>query len=148
MGVVLSIKRLCELDTKGKHLLVEYLGCDPIILNDVAQVRILMEQAALVAKTRVVASVFHPFNPQGVSGVVVIEESHLSIHTWPEHKYAAVDFYTCGSGIPEEAHIIIRRGLQAKQSELLMVGRGFIGQEMKIGYHKVDCQNPFHPFNP
>jgi S-adenosylmethionine decarboxylase proenzyme len=86
-----------------------------------------MEQAALAAKTRVVASVFHPFKPQGVSGVVVIEESHLSIHTWPEHGYAAVDFFTCGNGDPIAAHEFLKSGLQASNYEMIHVDRGALG---------------------
>lgn len=112
------------MNTHGKHLLVEYTGCSPAILNDMAQVKALMEAAALAANTRVVASVFHPFHPQGVSGVVVIEESHLSIHTWPEHGYAAVDFYTCGTGDPEAAHKVLCEGLQASKFETIGIDRG------------------------
>jgi S-adenosylmethionine decarboxylase len=114
------------LNTHGKHLLVEYIGCNHAILNNLPKIKELMEQAALAAKTRVVASVFHPFEPQGVSGVVVIEESHLSIHTWPEHGYAAVDFYTCGKGDPEEAHVVIKEGLQAENFERINVKRGHL----------------------
>jgi len=112
------------LDTNGKHLLVEYVGCNRDTLNNVKQVQELMELAATAANTRIVASVFHPFNPQGVSGVVVIEESHMSIHTWPEHGYAAVDFYTCGKGEPEMAHQTLQEGLQATNFEVLRVNRG------------------------
>ena len=96
------------MDTRGRHLLVEYHGCAEGLLDDLAAVEALMNRAAVAANTTVVASVFHPFQPQGVSGVVVIEESHLSIHTWPEYGYAAVDFYTCGQGIPEEAHAVLQ----------------------------------------
>jgi len=86
-----------------------------------------MEQAAIIAKTKVVASVFHPFSPQGVSGVVVIEESHLSIHTWPEHKYAAVDFYTCGKGDPYAAYEFLKKELQASRYEIIHINRGILG---------------------
>ena len=96
-----------------------------------------MNQAALAANTRVVASVFHPFEPQGITGVVVIEESHLSIHTWPEHGYAAVDFFTCGAGLPEAAHRVLREGLGARRSELMVVDRGLSGpgQGMRVRSH-------------
>jgi len=115
------------LDIQGKHLLVEYLDCDPIVLSDVTKIQVLMEQAAVAAKTKVVASVFHPFSPQGVSGVVVIEESHLSIHTWPEHKYAAVDFYTCGKGDPYAAYEFLKKELQASKYEVIHIDRGTLG---------------------
>ena len=70
--------------TNGVHLLAEYWGCDPGILDDVEAIRQAMVDAAIAAETTIVQSVFHTFAPHGVSGVVVVEESHLSIHTWPE----------------------------------------------------------------
>src|SRR5262249_36732293 len=82
-------RREVLVDTVGKHWMVEYRGCDPVALDDQNRVEELMRLAAEAAEARVVASVFHRFSPQGVSGVVVIEESHLSIHTWPEAAYAA-----------------------------------------------------------
>jgi S-adenosylmethionine decarboxylase proenzyme len=110
--------------TAGRHLLVEYNGCDPRCLDDIATVEALLLSAARAAGATVVASTFHRFAPSGVSGVVVVMESHLSIHTWPEHGYAAVDFYTCGACSPERAHALLRAGLGARGSEVLMVRRG------------------------
>jgi S-adenosylmethionine decarboxylase len=102
------------LNTRGQHLLAEYHGCNVEVLDDLKRIESLLNEAARAAQTKVVASVFRPFDPQGVSGVVVIEESHLSIHTWPEFGYASVDFYTCGSGTPEAAHRVLQKGLRAK----------------------------------
>lgn len=111
-------------DTRGIHLLIEYHGCDPQILNDVARIETLMLDAARAAGTTVVTSTFHPFAPHGVSGVVVVKESHLSIHTWPEHGYAAVDMYTCGACPLEPAQALLRDGLSARRTEQLTVHRG------------------------
>lgn len=83
----------------GRHILVEFYGCDSQIMNDVVQIEQYMVQAAKEAQATVVNSTFHHFSPYGVSGVVVIEESHLAIHTWPEFGYAAVDIFTCGSSV-------------------------------------------------
>jgi spermidine synthase len=80
----------------GNHILVEFMNCDPHIMNDVAQIEKDMVEAAQVAGATVINSTFHHFSPFGVSGVVVIQESHLAIHTWPEYGYAAVDLFTCG----------------------------------------------------
>ncbi len=71
-----------------------------------------------------VTSTFHRFSPQGVSGVVVVEESHLSIHTWPEVGYAAADFYTCGDCQPIRAHEVLRDGLRAARAEVMTMRRG------------------------
>lgn len=113
--------------TRARHLLVEYHGCDDELLNDVDTVRDLMRRAAAAAGATVVAEVFHPYRPQGVTGVVVIEESHFSVHTWPECGYAAVDFYTCGECQPERAAEVLQAGLRAARSEALWVERGLPG---------------------
>lgn len=83
-----------------------------------------MTDAAKAANVTIVASTLRRFVPQGVSGVLVIEESHLSIHTWPEHGYASVDFYTCGEGEPERAHEALYAGLEATHAEVLLIERG------------------------
>lgn len=83
----------------GRHVLAEICGCDFDILNDINKVEEIMVNAALEAGAEVRECVFHKFSPQGVSGVVVISESHLAIHTWPELGYAAVDVFTCGERV-------------------------------------------------
>ncbi len=80
----------------GTHIVCELSGCSSRALSDVEGVRSMMVSAAKRANAEVMEVAFHRFYPQGVSGVVVIAESHLSIHTWPETGYAAMDFYTCG----------------------------------------------------
>ena len=80
----------------GRHILVEFIGCNSEILNDVSIIEKSMVDAAQDAGATVINSTFHHFSPFGVSGVVVIQESHLAIHTWPEYQYAAVDLFTCG----------------------------------------------------
>ncbi|MDP4595421.1 MAG: polyamine aminopropyltransferase [Crocinitomicaceae bacterium] len=80
----------------GNHILVEFMNCDPHVMNDVAAIERDMVGAARKAEATVINSTFHHFSPYGVSGVVVIQESHLAIHTWPEYGYAAVDVFTCG----------------------------------------------------
>ena len=79
----------------GKHILAEYIGCDKNILDKANVVEQIMLEAAKIANVTIVAKCFHKFSPYGVSGVVVIAESHFAIHTWPEFGYAAVDFFTC-----------------------------------------------------
>jgi spermidine synthase len=83
----------------GRHILVEFSGCNPDILNQVSTIEKGMVDAAETAGATVINSTFHHFSPFGVSGVVVIQESHLAIHTWPEYGYAAVDLFTCGDTV-------------------------------------------------
>ena len=80
----------------GRHIVAELSRCNPEILTDLDRVQAAMVQAALVARCEIREVAFHRFSPAGVSGVVVLAESHLAIHTWPELGYAAVDVYTCG----------------------------------------------------
>jgi S-adenosylmethionine decarboxylase len=129
-----------ELDTFGQHLLVEYHGCDVKMLDSVSAIERAMKRAAEAAGANVVTSTFHRFAPQGVSGVVVIEESHLSIHTWPECGYAAVDFYTCGDCEPERAHELLAESLSAARSEVMQVHRGLYpsGRSMRIERHEAE----------
>ena len=79
----------------GWHIIAEFEQCKTANIDDVAHVEKHLNQAARIAGATIVKSIFHQFAPQGVSGVVVIEESHFAIHTWPEHQYAAVDMFTC-----------------------------------------------------
>lgn len=83
----------------GRHVLAEIFDCKFEILNDIKKVEEYMVKAALESGAEVREFVFHKFSPQGVSGVVVISESHLAIHTWPELGYAAVDVFTCGNKV-------------------------------------------------
>lgn len=87
----------------GTHLLVELYECDVAALDDVTGIETAMVEAALAGGATIIDRRFHRFAPHGVSGVVVIAESHLTIHTWPEHAYAAVDVFTCGSSVDTEA---------------------------------------------
>ncbi|MBR57814.1 MAG: adenosylmethionine decarboxylase [Myxococcales bacterium] len=90
----------------GRHLLCEFYDCSTTVLNDAAKVQHYMHRAAECMGATIVEEVFHEFSPYGVSGVVVIAESHIAIHTWPEHGYAAVDIFTCG------AEMEPRRGIE------------------------------------
>jgi S-adenosylmethionine decarboxylase len=80
----------------GRHILLELCECPRELLDSPERLGKILESCAVRGGATVVSSSFHRFNPQGVSGVVVIAESHLTIHTWPEHGYAAVDVFTCG----------------------------------------------------
>ncbi len=83
----------------GRHIIAEFYGCPEETLNDLQQVKQEMVAAAKEAGAEVRETAFHEFSPQGISGVVVISESHLTIHTWPELGYAAVDVFTCGESV-------------------------------------------------
>lgn len=109
----------------GRHIIAELSDCNPQILSNIDVVRELMVQGAKEANAEVREVAFHKFSPQGVSGVVVIAESHLSIHTWPEYNYAAIDIYTCGDTTdPWKACSYLAEQFQARNVATTVVERG------------------------
>lgn len=116
-----------KIEQLGRHILAEFYDCDSNVLNNHELVEKYMNQAAIESKATIVKSVFHFFNPWGVSGAVVIQESHLTIHTWPEYGYAAVDLFTCGDEInPWIAFEYLEQKLKAKTTETTEVPRGAV----------------------
>ncbi|MGI5852877.1 MAG: adenosylmethionine decarboxylase [Bacillota bacterium] len=118
----------------GRHILCEVHGCDPKVLDDRKAIEQIMVEAALGAGAEVREVAFHKFSPQGVSGVVVISESHLTIHTWPELGYAALDVFTCGNRVdPWKACNYITKSFRAGQMSATEVKRGlFTSNEMVL----------------
>jgi S-adenosylmethionine decarboxylase proenzyme len=109
----------------GNHILVEFYGCDYDALNDEEMLGTEMVQAAYAADATVVDRRFHKFSPYGVSGVVVLAESHLTIHTWPEHGYAAVDLFTCGDTVdPWKAFDHLKAVLKSTNVSTVEMKRG------------------------
>lgn len=119
----------------GCQLLVEFYDCDPCILNDREMIRGALRQAAVEAGATIVTDVFHEFNPHGISGVVVIAESHLAIHTWPEFDFAAVDLFTCGDDVvPNMAMTYLQKALKADRLSVMELKRGVL--DRKNLHHK------------
>jgi S-adenosylmethionine decarboxylase len=115
------------LNALGRHLLVELHDCDREALNDLDLIRDIMLKAAIESGAVILGNSFHRFSPQGVSGVVVIAESHLSIHTWPEFGYAAVDVFTCGTCVnPEKAAAVLIERLASKNHSTMEIPRGVL----------------------
>jgi len=115
------------LNALGKHLLLELKDCNKEVLNDVAFLKGVLRAAASECGATVLGESFHQFNPQGISGVVVIAESHLCIHTWPEYGYVAADIFTCGDSVqPEKAAQILIRKLGAKNHSIVEIQRGIL----------------------
>lgn len=113
------------MDTYSRHCILELWGCNQELLNDVNFVEKMMIDAALQAGAEVREVVFHQFTPQGVSGAVIVSESHLTIHTCPEHGYASIDIFTCGRRInPQKAASIIAQKLEANRICKMNMERG------------------------
>ena len=109
----------------GSHLLVELYGCDHDSLKHEDCVGKAMRDAAMESKATVVAQSFHEFRPYGVSGAVIIQESHYTIHTWPEHGYAAVDLFYCGGTVlVHRAVEVLQERFKPSRIKFLVVRRG------------------------
>lgn len=109
----------------GRHLLLELFDCDVEAINNLEAVKTALVEAARRARATIVDVIFHEFNPFGISGVVVIAESHLSIHTWPEYRYAAVDIFSCGSMLqPDKAVAYLVEQFGAERMSIVELRRG------------------------
>ncbi len=123
----------------GRQILVEFYDCDKDILIDEQAIRTALIDACIIGKATVVTDAFHSFSPHGVSGVVVIAESHVAIHTWPEYGYAAVDIFTCGDTIsPWDLFHHLQVCFKSKHTSNMELRRGLFdtgGEPLK---HKPD----------
>ena len=109
----------------GQHYLVELIGCDAAQLKFVKDVKSVFLKSARESRATVLKSYFYQFKPSGVSGVLLIAESHFSVHTWPEDRYAAVDIQTCGKMYPERAIAVMQEGFAARRVKIKVIPRGF-----------------------
>ena len=117
----------------GRHVIIELWGCGEII-NDASLVESAMRSAVDAANATLLDLFVHEFSPQGVTGVAVLSESHLSIHTWPEYGYVAADVFTCGSTTkPEAAAEVLRKAFEATTADIRELERGVMPPSMKSG---------------
>lgn len=111
-------------DSVGHHLIVDLFGCNPETMKKVEHVSAIMIQAARAAGATIVEQKFHQFSPVGVTGVLVLAESHLAVHTWPEKGYCAIDLFTCGKTNNPAALEILKAGFEAKECVAVEINRG------------------------
>lgn len=109
----------------GRHVLADFYGVGAELLNDATMIESVLTRAALAAGATPIFAKFHHFGTgQGVTGVLLLRESHISIHTWPEHGYAALDAFMCGTARPELAIDIASQALQPQRQERRTIERG------------------------
>jgi len=110
----------------GQQLIIDFYDCNVEILKSTKQIELYMVEACKLAKATIVKQTFHEFSPHGVSGVVVIAESHVAIHTWPEYNYAAVDIFTCGDTVnPLIIYNYLKQKLKSTDCSKVELNRGF-----------------------
>ena len=109
---------------QSKHLLLELYRCNYEKLNDESFLRCTLNKAAKLAKATVLNLISNKFEPQGVTAIALLAESHISIHTWPESNYSAIDIFTCGRNmLPELASQYLIEALKAEEHSLRVIER-------------------------
>ncbi|MFC1670830.1 adenosylmethionine decarboxylase [Spirochaetota bacterium] len=114
------------METLGKHYIAEFYGCNRTSIDDIDRIENILLKAVEISNATMIKPFFHKFSPQGVTGVILIAESHLSIHTWPERGYAAVDLFSCGDFNYKETFDHIEREIESEKSFISVIQRGLI----------------------
>ena len=123
----------------GKHLIIELFQCDRGILNDLRTLEYQLLEAVKLSGATIIQPYFHQFSPHGITGVVVVAESHFAIHTWPEYGYCALDIFTCGEQIKaHEALEYLKRNLKAETVSVMETKRGVLDLPHHEIKHKPD----------
>lgn len=113
------------LDTLGRHIILEMWGCCKDIIDNVDVIKNILTKATESTKATLVDVICHRFSPYGVTGVAILAESHISVHTWPEYGYAAADIFICGNTVnPMNAASYMTESFHAKETSILELKRG------------------------
>lgn len=107
----------------GKHFILNLYECDPDLLDNIEYIKLTLEEAARRTGAKILQTIAHKFEPQGVTALVMLSESHISIHTWPELGKAACDIYTCGDCDPQIGGFYIRESLLSGDSTVVYIDR-------------------------
>ncbi len=119
------------MEALGRQILVEFYDCDRNVLDDESQIREILLEGVRRSRATIISDTFHTFSPHGVSGVIVIAESHVTIHTWPEHGYAAIDIFTCGDTIdPWVIQKYLERHFRSKNVSSMELKRGLFPERV------------------
>jgi S-adenosylmethionine decarboxylase len=114
----------------GRHLILELWGCDADAINSIETIERAIKETIEACGATLLDLRVYPFTPQGVTGVAILSESHLMIHTWPEHGYAAVDVFTCGYHTdPNKAVPVLRRHFAPERVQVMEMNRGIVVDE-------------------
>ena len=118
-------RRWNQIGYLGRHLIVELFDCNPEKINDEKFLEKILVESLIEAGSKILGKFFYKFQPQGVTGIIAIAESHLSLHTWPEKNYAALDIFTCGVKIdPWKVYRRIVEEIKPKKVKILELSRG------------------------
>jgi S-adenosylmethionine decarboxylase proenzyme len=134
------------MEALGRQILVEFYDCESDSINDVSFIEASFLEATRASGATIISHNFHKFSPHGVSGVVVIAESHVSIHSWPEYNYAAVDIFTCGESIdPWVIQEHLKEAFKSQNTSSMEMKRGMFrtepGQKLLFKPDNISSQN-------
>ena len=117
----------------GRHLIAEFHGCPPKVIDDAEFLERVLVESVVKAGGNVVGKLFHKFKPQGVTGIIAISESHVSIHTWPENGYVALDAFTCGSEMdPWVVYRELKEKIKPEKVKVIELKRGELEKLQEI----------------
>lgn len=117
----------------GTHMLIEFYGCNSEVLNDIGIISSALKEAAIATGASICGSCFHEFNLQGITGALILSESHISIHTWPEYQYAAIDIFTCGETVdPIFGYLSIKNRLLPQKTYVRVMDRGLVNMGLSL----------------
>jgi S-adenosylmethionine decarboxylase len=119
-----GVRGMQSFDTVGAHVLADFWGCQFEKLDDAELLINSLRQAAKSAKMTILGEESYKFTPQGFTGLLLLSESHISIHTYPERGYAAIDVYTCGGGMTQKAIDFLKEVLKPTHVQEMLVRRG------------------------
>ena len=120
------------MEALGNHFLIELNNCSPKCLENPEFVEEILHEAVKISGATEIGTIFHQFSPHGVSGVILIAESHFSIHTWPENNYAAVDLFTCDNSLKiQDVYQFLVSKFEASMSSIIEIKRGLNLTESK-----------------
>jgi S-adenosylmethionine decarboxylase len=108
----------------GIHLIADFFKCDTSVINNAESVEKIMTESVKISGATMIKPFFHRFSPQGISGIIVVAESHFAIHTWPEHSAAAVDIFSCGDFNYFDALIYIKNSIKSEENSIMHIYRG------------------------
>jgi len=116
----------------GIHYMAEFYQCDRRVIDDIDFIEKKMLEAAELTGATVISPFFHKFSPQGVSGIIVIAESHFAIHTWPEYSFAAVDLFSCGNFDCLGAFNFLKKAMKCEKLQVSSVKRGILSRSDSV----------------
>ena len=114
------------MEKMGTHLVVDAWQAPAELLNDPEAIRKALIEAITAGQATLIDLCVHQFSPHGVTATATLAESHIAVHTWPEHGYFAADLFFCGVGDPKRAMKVLQTALQARQIKIQELQRGFV----------------------